>query len=43
MIKASNEEWGTVAGLAALTKELNDAAIDGESLLGSFFILTCFY
>lgn len=43
MIKASNEEWGTVAGLAALTKDLDDAAVDGESFLGLFFILTCFY
>ncbi|KAG2053856.1 hypothetical protein BDR06DRAFT_971949 [Suillus hirtellus] len=28
MIKASNEEQGTVAGLVALTKNLDDAAID---------------
>jgi hypothetical protein len=29
MLKASNEERGTVAGLAALSKDLEDAQVDG--------------
>ncbi|KIJ15289.1 hypothetical protein PAXINDRAFT_11827, partial [Paxillus involutus ATCC 200175] len=30
MLKASNEEHGTVAGLAALSQELNDVSTDGK-------------
>ena len=29
MIKATNEERGTVAGLAALSQELDDEHVDG--------------
>ncbi|KAG1907550.1 uncharacterized protein F5891DRAFT_974250 [Suillus fuscotomentosus] len=32
MIKASNEERGTVAGLAALTKDLDDAVVDAVQI-----------
>jgi hypothetical protein len=31
MLKASNEERGTVAGLTALSKDLDDVNADGES------------
>jgi hypothetical protein len=30
MLKATNEEWGTVAGLTALTRDLDDTSADGE-------------
>jgi hypothetical protein len=30
MLKTSNDERGTVAGLAAFTKELDDGLLDGE-------------
>jgi hypothetical protein len=33
MLKASNEERGTVAGLALLSKDLDDALVDGDSAL----------
>jgi hypothetical protein len=33
MLKASNEGRGTVAGLALLSKDLDDALIDGDSAL----------
>jgi hypothetical protein len=32
MLKASSEERGTVAGLAALSQDLKDAAYDGTSI-----------
>jgi hypothetical protein len=32
MLKATNEERGTVAGLAALSQELDDVSADGMSI-----------
>jgi len=33
MLKATNEEWGMVAGLAVLSQALEDEHMDGKLLL----------
>jgi hypothetical protein len=40
MLKATNEECGTVAGLAALSQALDEEHLDGMCILTSVYIIS---